>query len=121
MKIKHWILAALTTSVMAAQADYIFTITIRKPESVVQGYAQKVGWTETVQDGVQENGSPLMVANPVDAGTAARDEVAQFLNEHISRFNVAGVLVQKETEKNAAVAATRAAANDGITITVQQD
>ena len=120
MKIKHWILAALSTTVIAAKAE-TFVVTITYPHDKIVAYANKAtGWTAQVKEGETEEGEPIMVANPVSAGVAAKTDVEKFLNEFLARFNVAGALDQMELQKQATVAAVRAAVAQGVTVTVEE-
>ncbi len=119
MKIRHWILAALSTTIIGAQAD-VFVVTIDKPHETVVGYAHDVGWTELVQDGVDEIGNPIMVANPVTAAQAALNDAATFLNMHLARFGEKRAVEQADVQKKALVEAARASAAQGVTITVQE-
>ncbi len=120
MKIKHWILAALSTTIITAEAE-TFVVTITYPHDKIVAYATKAtGWTATVQEGTDESGDPILVANPISAGVAAKGEVEKFLNEHLARFNVDAALAQLEAQKNATVAAVRSAVAQGVTVTVEE-
>jgi len=118
MKIKSWILAALMTMAIAAKAaTYVVTVTF--PEEKVVAYATAAGWkANTVTVG--EDGQEVSTPNPVSATEYAKADAGKAFIEYLSRFNVQAVLAQKETEKQAAVTATREAVGAGVSITVQE-
>jgi hypothetical protein len=120
MKIKTWTLAALSATIIAAKAE-TFVVTITYPHDKIVAYANKsTGWSPTVQEGTTEAGEPILVANPVSAGVAAKHEVETFLNEHLARFNVAGAIEQLDIQKQATISAVRAAVAQGVSITVEE-
>lgn len=120
MKIKHWILAALSTTLIAARAE-TFVVTITYPHDKIISYAKAAtGWTEKISQVSADSEESIMIDNPVSAGVAAEHEVEKFLNEHLARFNVAGALAQIEVQKEATVAAVRAAVAQGVTMTVEE-
>lgn len=120
MKIKHWILIALSAAVLGVKAE-TKTVSIGATFTLeqYQAFADFHGWKETVSLGVDGNGAELTGPNPVSYVDFAVEKAQSNMIEFLAGPAVDQVVKAKDAEKLQGVSQVKQAVQGALTVEVQ--